>query len=146
MRFGTSLFATLVLAGALANAVRAQPTGVSTAAPGPSYVSGSGLTFRPASSYTGPYSDRGPGLTYRQDSSSIGPYSTRYPSASSPVPTGTGSNSSLRTAGLTTQPASVPGLGAAGRASAAGNGPSAGRPRYVRISIAGNAVQAIVIP
>jgi hypothetical protein len=61
MRFGTSLFAALVLAGALANAARAQPTGVSTTAPGPYSVYGSGLTFRPASSYTGPYSDRGPG-------------------------------------------------------------------------------------
>ena len=150
MRFGTSLFAALVLAGALANAARAQPV-VSTAAPGPSSVYSPGPTFRPASSYTGPYSDRGPGLTYRQDSSSLGPYSTRFPSASNPAPTRTGS-SSLQTAGLIPQTGNGRVLGGdatrpdAGRAPAAGGGPGVSRPRYVRISVAGNAIQAIVIP
>jgi hypothetical protein len=141
-----------VLAGALANAARAQPTVASTAAPGPSSVSGSGLTFRPASGYTGPYSDRGPGLTYRQGSSSYkGPYSERFPSASNPAPTRTGS-SSLQTAGLSTQTGNGRGLGGgatrpdAGRAPAVGGGPGVSRPRYVRISVAGNAIQAIVIP
>ena len=145
MRFGTSLFAALVLAGALASAARAQVPGVPTATPGPYPASGSGLTFRPASGYTGPYSDRGPGLTYRQDTSSIGPYSARISSAPGPYP-------SLRAAGLITQTGNERGLGGeltrpvAGRAPAAGAGPGASRPRYVRISVAGNAVQAIVIP
>jgi hypothetical protein len=135
MRFGTSLFAALVLAGALADAARAQLPGVPT-----------------ASGYTGPYSDRGPGLSYRQDTSSIGPYSSRFSSASSPAQTRTNSDSSLRTAGLVTQTGNGRGLGGdatrpdAGRAPAAGGGPGAGRPRYVRISVAGNAIQAIVIP
>jgi hypothetical protein len=150
MRFGTSLFAALVLIGVLGNAAGAQSTGVSTAAPGPYSAHGSGLTFRPASSYTGPYSDRGPGLTYRHDLGYTGPYSTRFPSASRPAQTRTTSDYSLRTAGLTTQTGKVGGLGAprldAGRASAAGSGPGARRHRYVRISIAGNAIQAIVVP
>ena len=65
MRFGTSLFSALVLAGALASAARAQGPGASTG-------------------------------TY----SVYGPYSTRYPSPSSPTPTSTNPDSSLRTAGL----------------------------------------------
>jgi hypothetical protein len=154
MRFGARLFAALVLAGALGNAARAQLPGVSTAAPGPNSESGSGLTFRPASGYTGPYADRGPGLTYRQTTSSIGPYSERFSSASRPAPTGAGSYSSLRTAGLMSQAGNGRGLGGdatrpdAGRARAAGGGPGAGRPRprYVRLNIAGNAIQGIVIP
>jgi hypothetical protein len=121
MRFATSLFAALVLAGSLANAAQAQVPGVSKAAPGPYSVYGPGLTYRQDSSYTGPYSVYGPGLTYRQDSSYAGPYSARLSSASSPAQTRTYSESSLRTAGLITQ-------------------------SYVRISIAGNANQAIVIP
>jgi hypothetical protein len=152
MRFGTSLFVTLVLASALGNAARAQLPGVSTAAHGPYSVSGSGLTFRPPSSYMGPYSDRGPGLTYRQDMSSIGPYSERFSSASSPAPTSAGSYSSLRTTRLITQTGNGRGLGGdvirpdAGRAPAAGGVPGARRPRYVRLNIAGNAIQGIVIP
>jgi hypothetical protein len=153
MRFGTRLFAALVLAGTLANAARAQLPGASTATPGPYSVYGPGLTYRPDSSYTGPYSVYGPGHTYRQDPSSYrGPYYGRFSSASSSAPTGTGSNSSLRTAGLTTQTGKGSVLGAgpprpdAGRAPAAGSGPGATRYRYVRISIAGNAIQAIVIP
>ena len=153
MRFGTRLFAALVLVGTLANAARAQPPGASTAAPSPYSVSGPGRTYQPDSSYTGPYSVYGPGHTYRQDESSYrGPYYGRFSSASNPAPTGTGSNSSLRTAGLTTQTGNGSGLGAgatrpdAGRAPAAGSGPGARRPRYVRISVAGNAIQAIVVP
>jgi hypothetical protein len=178
MRFATSLFAALVLAGSLANAAQAQVPGVSKAAPGPYSVYGPGLTYRQDSGYTGPYSVYGPGLTYRQDSgytgpysaygpgltyrqdsgytgpysvygpgltyrqdssytgpysvygpgltyrqhsSYTGPYSARLSSASSPAQTRTYSDSSLRTAGLITQSS-------------------------VRISIAGNANQAIVIP
>jgi hypothetical protein len=153
MRFGTRLFAALVLAGTLANAARAQLPGASTATPGPYSGYGPGPTYRQNSSYTGPYSVYGPGHTYRQDDSSYrGPYYGRFPSTSSPAPTGTGSNSSLRTAGVTTQTGKDSGLGAgairpdAGRASAAGSGPAARRYRYVRISIAGNAIQAIVVP
>jgi hypothetical protein len=152
MRFGTTLFAALVLAGALANTVRAQLPGASTAAPGPYSVYGPGLTYRQDSSYTGPYSVYGPGLTYRQDSSYRGPYYGRFPSASSPAPTGTGSSSSVRTAGLTPQTGKGSGRGDgatrpdAGRTPAAGSGPGASRYRYVRLSIAGNAIQGIVIP
>ena len=145
MRFGTSLFAALVLAGALANEARAQ-------GPGSSSVPGPGLTARPASNYTGPYSVYGPGMTYRQDSSYRGPYYGRFPSASGPAPTQTGSYSSSGTAGLPAQTGN--GKGPAGdatsldalRAPIAGSGPARSRYRYVRISIAGNAVQAIVIP
>ena len=132
MRFGTSLFAALVLAGALANAARAQGPGASTG------------TY----SVYGPYSTRASTGTY----SVYGPYSTRYPSPSSPTPTSTSSDSSLRTAGLITQTGNERGLGGevtrpvAGRAPAAGAGPGTSRPRSVRISIAGNAIQAIVIP
>jgi hypothetical protein len=152
MRFGTSLFAALVLAGALANAARAPVPGVPTAAPGPYSVYGSGPTSRPASSYTGPYSDRGPGLTYRQDTSSIGPYSARFSSAIGPAQTRTNFDSSFRTAGLITQTGNGRELGGgatrpdAWRAPAAGAGPGVSRPRSVRISIAGNAIQAVVIP
>ena len=137
MRFGTSLFAALVLAGTLANAARAQLPGA---------------TYRQDSSYTGPYSVYGPGLTYRQDSSYRGPYYDRFSSASSPAPTGTGSYSSLRREGLTTQTGKGSGLGDgatrpdAGRTPAAGSGPGASRYRYVRISIAGNTIQGIVVP
>jgi hypothetical protein len=141
MRFGTSLFAALVLTGTVANAVRAQGPGASTAAPGP------GLN----SSYTGPYSGRGPGLTYRQDTSSLGPYSGRFSSASRPAPTQTGSYSSSRPAELIPQTGKGRVLGDAtradaGRSSTGGAGPGPTRYRYVRISIAGNAIQAIVIP
>jgi hypothetical protein len=142
MRFGTSLFAALVLTGTLANAARAQLPAAPAATPGPYSVYSSG--------YTGPYSVYGPGLTYRQDSSYRGPYYGRFPSASSPAPTGTGSNPLLRSAGLTppTGKGGVLADGAtrsdAGRSPAAGSG-TAPR-RYVRISIAGNAVQAIVLP
>ena len=132
MRFGTSLFAAFVLAGALANAARAQPPRASTG------------TY----SVYGPYSTRASTGTY----SVYGPYSERYSSPSSPAPTGTGPYSSLRTAGLITQTGNGRGLSGdatrpdAGRAPAAGGGPGASRPRYVRISIAGNAIQAIVVP
>ena len=129
MRFGTSLFAALVLTGVLANVASAQT---------------------PAN--LGPYSVYGPGLTYRQDSSYRGPYYGRFPSTSSPAPTGTDTYSSLRTAGLTAQSVPFPVLGDAatrpdaGRAPAAGSGPGASRYRYVRLSIGGTAIQGIVIP
>lgn len=171
MRVGTSLFAALVLAGALADAARAQVPGVSPAAPGasaaygpglsyrqassytgPYSIYGPGLTYRQDSSYTGPYSGYGPGLTYRQDSSYTGPYSTRFSSASGPALTRPNSYSSLRPAGLLTQAGNGRGLGGdatrpdAGRVPTTGGGPGVSRPRYVRISIAGNAIQAVVIP
>jgi hypothetical protein len=117
MRFGISLFAALVLAGALANAAWAQAPRASTG-------------------------------TY----SVYGPYSERYSSASSPAPMSTSSDSSLRTAGLMTQTGNGRGQGDdatrpdARRAPAAGGGLGASRPRYVRIGIAGNAIQGIVIP
>jgi hypothetical protein len=130
MRFGTSLFAALVLAGALANAARAQMPLASTG------------TY----SVYGPYSTRASTGTY----SVYGPYSTRYSSPSSLAPTST--DSSFRTAGLMTQ---TGGKGSgqgddatrsdARRSPAVGGGP-ASRPRYVRIGIAGNAIQGIVIP
>jgi hypothetical protein len=152
MRFGTSLFAALVLAGTLANAARAQLPGASTAAPGPYSVYGPGRTYQQDSSYTGPYSGRGPGLTYRQDTSSIGPYADRFSSASRPAPTQTGSYSPSRPAELLPQTGKGRVLGDAatwpdaGRSPTAGAGPGGRRYRYVRISIAGNAIQAIVIP
>jgi hypothetical protein len=131
MRFGTSLFAALVLAGALANVARAQ-------AP------------RSTGTYSvyGPYSSRASTGTY----SVYGPYSTRYSSAFNPAPTSTSSDSSLRTAGLITQTGKGSGQGDdatrsdAGRAPAAGGGLGASRPRYVRIGVAGNVIQGIVIP
>jgi hypothetical protein len=151
MRFGTSLFAALVLAGTLANAARAQGPGASTAAPGPYSMYGPGRTYQQDSSYTGPYSGRGPGLTYRQDSSYTGPYSGRFSSTSRAAPTQTGSYYSSRPAELIPQTGKGRVLGDAtrldaGRSPAAGAGPGASRYRYVRISVAGNAVQAIVIP
>jgi hypothetical protein len=117
MRFGISLFAALVLTGALANTGRAQGPGAPTG-------------------------------TY----SVYGPYSTRYPSPSSPTPTSTSSDSSLRTAGLIIQTGKGRGQADdatrpdAGRAPATGGGHGASRPRYVRLNIAGNAVQGIAIP
>jgi hypothetical protein len=133
MRFGTSLFAALVLVGALADAARAQAPRASTG------------TY----SVYGPYTNRASTGTY----SVYGPYSTPYSSPSSLAPTSTGSDSSLRAAGLITQ---TGGKGSgqgddvtrpdAGRAPAAGGGTGATRPRYVRIGIAGNAIQGIVIP
>jgi hypothetical protein len=129
MRFGTSLFAALVLTGVLANVASAQT---------------------PAN--LGPYSVYGPGLTYRQDSSYRGPYYERFSSASSPAPTRTDTYSSLRSAALTTQTGPARVLGDsdtrpdAVRAPAVGSGPGAGHRRYVRLSISGNAIQAIVIP
>jgi hypothetical protein len=139
MRFGTSLFAALVLAGALGNAARAQVPDV--------------LTYRQqVSGYTGPYSVYGPGLTYRQDSNYTGPYSGRLGSASSPAQTRTNSDPSLRTAGSTNQAGNGRGRGDdanrpdAGRAGATGGEPGVPRRRYVRISIAGNAIQAVVVP
>jgi hypothetical protein len=134
MRFGISLFTALVLTGALANAARAQ-------APRASTDTYSGF---------GPYSTRASTGTY----SVYGPYSTRYSSASSPTPTSTssGSDSSLRTAGSITQTGNGRGQGDdatrpdAGRAPAAGGKLGVSRPRYVRLGIAGNAIQAIVIP
>ena len=151
MRFGTSLFAALVLTGALANVAWAQLPGAPPLPPlptAPTSVYAPGSTYRQDSSYTGPYSVYGPGLMYRQDPSSYkGPYSERYSSPSNPTPTGIGSNSSLRTAGLTTQTGNGSGLGGDATRPDAGRAPAAGgRPRYVRISIAGNAIQAIVIP
>ena len=91
MRFATNLFATLVLAGALSNAARAQP-GITTPAPGPYWRD---------SNYTGPYSVYGPGLTYRQ-LDYTGPYSGRL-SSTSPAQTRTTSDPSLRAAGMITQ-------------------------------------------
>ena len=67
MRIGTSLFAALVLAGALANAAWAQAPRASTS------------TY----SVYGPYSTRASTGTY----SVYGPYSTRYSSPSSLAPT-----------------------------------------------------------
>jgi hypothetical protein len=148
MRFGTSLFAALVLVGVLANSAWAQ----TPANLGPYSVYSPGLSYRQDSSYTGPYSGRGPGLTYQQDTSSIGPYSGRFSSAYSPAPTLTDTYSSLRTAALTAQTGPGRVLGDidtrpdAVRAPAAGAGPGASHRRYVRLSVAGNAVQAIVIP
>jgi hypothetical protein len=132
MRFGTTLFAALVLVGALANVARAQAPYASTG------------TY----SVYGPYSTRASTGTY----SVYGPYSTRYSSASSPTPMSTSSDSSLRTAGSITQTGNGRGQGDdvtrpdAGRAPAAGGGLGASRPRYVRLGIAGNAIQGIVIP
>lgn len=140
MRFGTSLFAALVLTGALADVARAQVPGVSIAAPGP---------YRQLD-YTGPYSVYGPGLTYRQ-LDYTGPYSGRLSSASSPARTGTNSDPSLRTAGPLPQAGNGRGLGGdatrleAGRATATGGESGVRGPRYVRISIAGNAIQPIVL-
>lgn len=134
MRFGTSLFAALVLAGALANEACAQV---------PSAI--------------GPYSVYGPGLTYRQDSSYTGPYSTRYPGpystrSSSTSPATTSTDSSLRTAGLITQTGRGMGQSDGAARSDAERAPTssgvtgARRPRYVRLGISGNAIQGIVIP
>ena len=128
MRLGTSLFAALVLACVLANTARAQAPGASTTAPGSYSVYGPGLTYRQDSSYTGPYSVYGPGLTYRQDSSYRGPYYDRFSSASSSDGKGRGLGDGV------TRPD-------AGRAPAA-----SGRPRYVRIGISGNVIQANVVP
>lgn len=150
MRSGTRLFAALVLAAALADAARAQP-GITTPAPGPYSGYGPGATYRQDSSYTGPYSVYGPGLTYRQ-LDYTGPYSGRLSSASSPARTRPNSEPSLRTDGLFTQPGNGRGLGGeatrldAGRAAATGGEPGVRRYRYVRLSIAGGAVQAVVIP
>jgi hypothetical protein len=129
MRFGTSLFAALVLAGTLANAARGEPPGAS----GPYSVYLPGLTYRQDSSYTGPYSVYGPRQSYRQDSSYRGPYYDRFSSASSSDGKGRGLGDGV------TRPD-------AGRAPAAGSGPGASRYRYVRISIAGNTIQGIVVP
>jgi hypothetical protein len=132
MRYGTSLFAALVLSGALANAAWAQAPRASTG------------TY----SVYGPYSTRGSTGTY----SVYGPYSERFSSASSPAPMSTSSDSSLRTSGSMTQTGNGRGQGDdatrsdAGRAPAVAGGLGASRPRYVRINIAGNAIQGIVIP
>ena len=150
MRFATNLFATLVLVGALANTARAQP-GITTPAPGPYSVYGPGQTSWRALNYTGPYSVYGPGLTYRQ-LDYTGPYSGRLSSAPSPAQTRTTSDPSLRTAGMLSQTGNGRALGGdatrpdAGRATATGGEPGVRRYRYVRLSIAGNAVQAVVIP
>jgi len=128
MRYGTSLFVALVLA----NAAWAQMPRASTG------------TY----SVYGPYSSRASIGTY----SVYGPYSERFSSASSPSLMSTTSDSSLRTAGLMTQTGNGRGQGDdairpdAGRAPAAGSGLGASRPRYVRLGIAGNAIQGIVIP
>ncbi len=127
MRFGTNLFVALVLAGALANAARAQAPYASTG----SY------------SVYGPYSTRASTGTY----SVYGPYSTRYSSPSSLAPTSTGSDSSLRTAGSLTQTGKGMGQGDDATRPDAGRAPAARAPyRYVRLGIAGNAIQGIVIP
>lgn len=133
MRFGSTLFATLLLAGALANSVQAQSI----------VVTGS------ASSYTGPYSVYGPGLTYRQDPSSYkGPYSERFSSSSSSTTTASRSSifDSPSKMELKNQTGNAQGLGDArpdaGRLPA--NLPA--RPRYVRLSITGTTIQGIVIP
>jgi hypothetical protein len=150
MRFGTRLFAALVLAGALADAARAQP-GITTPAPGPYSAYGPGLTYGKDSTYTGPYSVYGPGLTYRP-LDYTGPYSGRLSSASRPALPRMNSDPSLRSAGLITQPGNGRGPGGdatrpdAGRATATGGEPGVRRYRSVRLSIAGNAVQAVVIP
>ena len=123
MRFATKLFSTLVLAGALANTARAQP-GITS----PSF--GTGKTSLRDSSYTGPYSVYGPGLSYRQ-LDYVGPYSGRLSSAASLAPTRTASDTALRPAG---------------RASSSDGELGVRRPRYVRITLSGNAVQALVIP
>ena len=104
------------------------------------------LTYRQDSSYTGPYSVYGPGLTYRQDPTSYtGPYSGRLGSTSSSGLTRTDTYSSLRTAA--TQNGNGKGQGDDVTRSDAGRAPAVGaRPRYVRLSISGNAIQAIVIP
>jgi len=134
MRFGISLFAALVLAGALANAARAQAPGASTG----------------SSSVYGPYSTRGSIGTY----SVYGPYSSRYSSPSSLAPTSTDSfspYSPLRTSGSMTQTGNGRGQGDdatrpdAERAPARG-GLGASRPRYVRLGISGTTIQGIVIP
>jgi hypothetical protein len=150
MRLATTLFATLVLAGTLANTAGAQP-GFATPAPGPKPVSGPGHTSWRDVNYTGPYSVYGPGLTYRQ-LDYTGPYSGRLSSAPSPAQTRTTSDPSPRMTGMITQTGNGRGLGGdatrpdAGRAAAAGGEPGVRRYRYVRINIAGNALQAIVIP
>ena len=132
MRFWTSLFAALVLSVALANAAQAQAPGAS----GGSY------------SVYGPYSSRASTGTY----SVFGPYSERYSSPSSQTRTSSDTYSSLRTPALLSQTGAkgsgqgdVAARPDAGRAPV-GGGPGTSRPRYVRISIAGNAIQGIVIP
>ena len=150
MGFATNLFATLVLAGALANTARAQP-GITTPAHGSYSVYGPGQTSWRDLNYKGPYSVYGPGLTYRQ-LDYTGPYSGRVSSASSSAQTRTTSDPSVRAAGMITQTGNGRGLGGdatrldAVRAAATGGDPGVRRYRYVRISIAGNAIQAIVIP
>jgi hypothetical protein len=151
MRTGTSLISALVLVGTLANAARAQlPPGIPTTAPSPYSGYGPGLKYQD-SSYRGPYSVYGPGLKY-QDSSYVGPYSGRLSSASQAAPTQTGAYSSSRPTGLMPPTEKQRALGDAatradgGRAPASGAGLGPARPRYVRINIAGNAIQAIVVP
>jgi hypothetical protein len=124
MRLGITLFAALVLAGSVTNAAHAQAPRASTG------------TY----SVYGPYTNRASTGTY----SVYGPYTTRSSSSSSPASMSTSSDSSLRTGNGRGQgdDATRP---EAGRAPAAG-GPGASRPRYVRIGVAGNAIQAIVIP
>ena len=123
---------TLVLAGALTNSARAQTPSASTG------------TY----SVYGPYSTRPLTGTY----SVYGPYTGRYSSSSSSIPTSSDSNTSSKTAAPSSQTGKGNGQGDdanrpdAGRGAAAVGGPGARRPRYVRLSIAGNAIQAIVIP
>ncbi len=139
MRFATNLFATLVLTAALANAAQAQP-GITT--PAGRYPV-SGQTSLRDLDYKGPYSVYGPGLTYRQ-LDYVGPYSGRLPSASSPAQTRTTSNPPSRTAGVV--PPSGNGWGMdIGGVAAPGGDRGLRRPRYVRISIAGTTIQALVI-
>jgi hypothetical protein len=134
MRFATTLFAALVLAGALPNEAQAQP-GITT--PGP------GRTAWRDLDYKGPYSVYGPGLTYRQ-LDYVGPYSGRLSSPSRPAPTRTTSDPSSRTAGVV--PPSGNGWGMdIGGVAAPGGDRGLRRPRYVRISIAGGTIQALVI-
>src|SRR5262249_18444481 len=127
MRFATNLFATLVLAGALANAAQAQP-GITTPAPGPYSVDGPGQTSWRDFNYKMPTSVYCPSLTYRQ-LDYRGPYSGRLSSAPSPAQTRTTPDPSLRTAGMISQTGNGRGLGGdatrpdAGRAAATGGEP-----------------------
>jgi hypothetical protein len=133
MRLGTCLFAALVLGGALANPAQAQALRPSTG------------TY----SVYGPYTSRASTGTY----SVYGPYTTRNTSPPTLGSTNSATDSSLRSAGSMTQTGGK-GNGQgddvtrsdAGRAPIAGGAPAASRPRYVRISVAGNAIQAIVVP
>jgi hypothetical protein len=128
MRLGTTLFAALVLTVALANTAWAQ-------AP---------RTYTGTYSVFGPYSSRASTGTY----SVYGPYTDRYSSTPSATSTSIGSASSPWRTESITQTGSGSGQGdsATGLSPATDRALAPSRPRYVRLSFAGNAIQGIVVP